>query len=164
MIDRYFHRPLLYDYSIVFTVCGLLYFFYYKNWITLPAETTSISTSTDISTIALTLAGFVLTLLTILITFKTGAKIANNKNQEDLPLFDLFFATPLYFMTTGLLKNAIKSLVFVAMLGFFLKLVLRECYIQYLFFSNVLGLIIITATLSRCVIILTKIINLQKVG
>ncbi len=164
MIDRYFRQPLVYDYFITLVSCAMLYYLYLKEIISLPIETTSISMSTDVSTIALTLAGFVLTLLTVLITFKTGAKIVNNSNQEDLPLFDLFFSTPLYFKTVDLLKGAIISLVFVAVVGFGMKLILRGEFVKYIFFANVLGLFIITVTLWRSLLILTKIVNLQKEG
>jgi len=161
MIDKYFDRPVLYDYCAAAITCGIVFFFF-KNYISFPANNISISMSSEISTIALTLAGFVLTLLTVLITFRTGAKIPNKHNQEDLPLFDLFFATPLYFKTIDLLKNAIKSLLFIAVLGFVLKLILRDNNIHYLFFANVSGVVVILTTFSRCLLILTKIVDLQK--
>ena len=162
MIDRYFRRPILYDYLLSSIICGILYYLYLKDHIALPNADNIVSTTTDLSTIALTIAGFILTLLTVLITFKTAAKIPSNSNNEDVPLFDLFFATNLYFQTTDLLKSCIKSLIFVAVIGFSLKLLLREPYLKLLFFSNVLGLIIIVTTLLRSLLILTKIINLQK--
>ncbi|MCX2432830.1 hypothetical protein [Pedobacter sp. GR22-10] len=130
----------------------------------LPKTETNVSTTTDLATIALTLAGFVLTLLTVLITFKTGARLPNSGDNEDVPLFDLFFSTGLYYRTTSLLKGCIKSLIFVAMLGFSLKLFLPEAYLKYIFFANVLGLIIIATTLWRSLLILTNIIKLQREG
>jgi len=162
MVDRYFERPLFYDYTVALLLCGIFYFLKYKGMISLPTDETSLSTTTDLSTISLTLAGFVLTLLTVLVTFKTGARIPNGQNNEDVPLFDLFFSTSLYYKTTALLKNCIKSLVFVSILGFSLKLFLTGVLVQYLFFSNILGLIIIVTTLARSIMILTKIIDLQK--
>ena len=103
-----------------------------------------------------------LTLLTVLITFKTGAKIPNGTNNEEVPLFDMFFSTWLYYETTDLLKGCIKSLIFIAVIGFSLKILLNEILLKFLFFSNILGLIIIVTTLSRSLLILTKIIDLQK--
>lgn len=162
MINRYFKRPLLYDYLVGGGICLLLLGLYHFHYINLPESTSSISTITDLSTISLTLAGFVLTLLTVLITFKTGAKLPNGQDNEAIPLFDLFFSTHLYFQTTDLLKGCIKSLIFIAVLGFSLKLLLPERFTVYVFFSNVLGLVIITTTLFRSLMILTRIINLQK--
>ncbi len=162
MIDSYFKRPLFYDYLFAGIVCVGIYILYCSNRIDLPKTENTFSTATDLSTIGLTLAGFVLTLLTVLITFKTGAKIPNGNSYEDIPLFDLFFSTKLYFQTTDLLKGCVKSLIFISVLGFSLKILLNECYVKYMFFSNILGLIIIVMTLWRSLLILTKIINLQK--
>jgi len=105
MIDEYFKRPLLYDYAIAGLISGVAFWIFEKDRITLPANEVNISMATDIATVALTLAGFVLTLLTVLITFKTGAKIPNSNNQQDLPLFDLFFSTRFYYDTVNLLKG-----------------------------------------------------------
>jgi hypothetical protein len=162
MIDRYFKRPILYDYLIACLICGFFFFLYRRHCLDLPKPENSLSTTTDLSTISLTLAGFVLTLLTVLVTFKTGAKIPNSSNNEDIPLFDLFFSTKLYYRTTDLLKGCIKSLIFISILGFSLKLLLNECLAKYLFFANILGLVIIATTLYRSLMILTKIISLQK--
>jgi hypothetical protein len=162
MIDRYFKWPLLYDYLIAFSICVFFFWLRDQRYIDLPKPENSLSTTTDLSTISLTLAGFVLTLLTVLVTFKTGAKIPNGSDNEDIPLFDLFFSTRLYFQTTDLLKGCIKSLIFVSVLGFSLKLLLSEPLIKYIFFSNVIGLVIIAMTLYRSLMILTRIINLQK--
>lgn len=162
MIDIYFRRPLLYDYLFCGLITGGLYILYTRQLISIPKAEVSVSTTTDLATIALTLAGFVLTLLTVLITFKTGARIPNAEDNENIPLFDLFFSTGLYYRTTSLLKGCIKSLLFVAILGFTLKLFLTEVLTKYIFFANVIGLIIIAATLWRSLLILTNIINLQK--
>src|ERR1700744_1066445 len=162
MIDAYYKKPLLYDYSLAILIAVILYFLYWHQTITLPAKDVNTSMATDIATISLTLAGFILTLLTVLITFKTGAKIPNSTNQEELPLFNLFFSTRYYYDTVDLLKGAIKSLVFVAILSFTLKLILRDNQLEYLFFGNVGGLIIIVATLLRNLLILTKIVDLQR--
>ena len=162
MIESYFKRPFLYDYSTAIVVCAIIYYLNRTERIDLPSAETTISTTTDLATIALTLAGFVLTLLTVLITFKTGAKIPNGSNNDNIPLFDIFFSTNLYYKTIGLLKGCIKSLIFVAVLGFSLKLFVNPPYVKYIFFSNILGLIIIVATLWRSLLILTNIVNLQK--
>lgn len=163
MIDIYFRRPILYDYLFCCIITGILYVLYIRQLITIPKAEVSISTTTDLATIALTLGGFVLTLLTVLITFKTGARIPNGQ-EGDIPLFDLFFSTGLYYRTTTLLKGCIKSLIFVAILGFVLKLFLTETLTKYIFFANVVGLIIIATTLWRSLLILTNIIKLQKQG
>lgn len=61
---------------------------------------------TDLITISLTLAGFILTLITVLITFKSSSKIKKLEVDSKEPIFDLFFATSLYFETVRHLKIA----------------------------------------------------------
>lgn len=162
MLDRYFRNPILYDYflGILISICPL--YMYLVGYFKLPKIDHTLSTSSDLSTISLTLAGFILTLLTILITFKASSKLNKDTNSENETVFDLFFATDLYFETTKHLKNCIKSLLFISVLGYTLKLLLSEISLKYLFFSNSLGLVILVLTLWRSVLILTKIIDLQK--
>jgi hypothetical protein len=162
MIDNYFNRPLLYDYSLALIACLIFLVLNNTQNFDLPSAETTLSTTTDLSTVSLTLAGFVLTLLTVLITFKTGARIPNGIQNNDVPLFDLFFSTNLYYQTIDLLKGCIKSLMFIAVLGFSLKLLIYPSFTKYIFFSNVTVLIIIVMTLWRSLLILTKIVNLQK--
>lgn len=164
MIDVYFRRPLLYDYLLCGIITCMLYFLHTRQLLIIPKAEISVSTTTDLSTIALTLAGFVLTLLTVLITFKTAAKIPNRQGNENIPLFDMFFSTGLYYRTITLLKGCIKSLIFVAILGFTLKLFLTDVFTKYIYFSNVVGLTIICTTLWRSLLILTNIVRLQKQG
>lgn len=162
MLDRYFRNPLLYDYSLGLLISISILYIYIRGYFKLPKIEYTLSTSSDLSTISLTLAGFILTLLTILITFKAGSKIDKSVNPEKQTIFDLFFVTNLYFETTKHLKNCIKSLLFISVLGYSLKLLLSESLLKYLFFSNSLGLVILVLTLLRSLLILTRIIDLQK--
>lgn len=162
MIDRYFRRPLLWDYFFAITLSVIVIILYNKTYITLPKEEYIISIASDLSNISLTLAGFILTLLTVLITFKSGSKVTKESSNEHDSLFELFFATDLYFQTVKHLKNCIKSLITITVLGYSLKLGLNQNYYFYIYFFNVFGLVIIVLTLSRSLLILTKIINMQK--
>ena len=162
MIDRYFKAPLLWDYTIanlLFVLCIILKI---KGVISLPKSDYAISIASDLSNVALTLAGFILTLLTVLITFKSGSKLTKKSNIDDEKIFDVFFITGLYFETVKHLKNCVKSLVIIAILGYSLKICLPEESRHYIFFYNVFGFIIIILTLVRSLLILTKIIHLQK--
>lgn len=162
MSKLYFRYPVFIDYTIAAIVCLFFSVLNERDILLIKKDSDYGAITTDLSTIALTLAGFVLTLLTVLITFKTGARIPNEDNREEVPLFDYFFSSKLYFDTINLLKNCIKSLIFIAILGFTLKLLLPAEYLHLLFYSNILGLIIIVTTLLRSLAILTSIVNLQK--
>lgn len=136
-------------------------FFLKKNIITMPKEEYILSIASDLSTIALTLAGFILTLLTVLITFKSGSKVTKDSNPENESLFDLFFATDLYFQTVEHFKNCVKSLIFIAVFGYSLKLGLNEKSYGYIYYFNVFSLVIIVLTLWRSILVLSKIIKMQ---
>jgi hypothetical protein len=162
MLDRYFKYPIITDATLGLTLNLVLWYLFKGGKITLPEKSINISISTDVSTIALTLAGFVLTLLTVLITFKSAAKIPNEYNAFDTSVFDRFFSSSYYGRTIELLKGSIVMLICVSVLGFVLKLTLRDNCINYIFFSNCFGLLIIVTTLWRCLVILTNIVKLQQ--
>jgi hypothetical protein len=162
MLDIYFKRPVLWDYLIANLACCLFYGLYRTDIISLVAKERSISMTTDIANVGLTSAGFILTLLTVLITFKSASKITKENYTEEDPLFDLFFTSDLYFQTIGILKNCIKSLIFISIMGFGLKTLLSSTLTQYTFFFNIIGLCIIGLTLWRCLLVLTKVLKMQK--
>jgi hypothetical protein len=162
MLDRYFKYPVIADATLGLVLNLVLWLLFKAGSITLPEKTIDVSISTDISTIALTLAGFVLTLLTVLVTFKTAAKVPNEYDAFNTSVFDRFFSSSYYGRTIELLKGSIVILIFVSVLGFVLKLTLRGNCINYIFFANCFGLLIIVTTLWRCLIILTNIVKLQQ--
>ncbi|WP_418650140.1 hypothetical protein [Tenacibaculum aestuariivivum] len=118
--------------------------------------------TSDLSNIGLTCTGFILTLLTVLITFKSSSKVSKENYSNENSLFEMFFASDLYFMTVKILKNCIKSLIFISVFGYSLKLGLKQEYLKFTFFYNVLGLTVLALTLWRCLMILTKILKMQE--
>lgn len=164
MLDRYFKKPIFWDYLLSSIVLAVVIFLHKKVIIHFPKDDYVMSIASDLSTISLTLAGFILTLLTVLITFKSTTKIDENEPHEKNTLFELFFGSALYFETVKHLKNCIKSLVFIAVFGFTIKLFANAESCKYIFFYNVFGLVIIVLTLLRSLLILGKIIEIQKVN
>jgi len=162
ILDKYFKSPLFWDYFLSIILIFICYELINKHIILLPKTDEIISITTDITNISLTISGFILTLLTVLITFKTSNNVKKIELDSDKPLFELFFASGLYFETTKHLKNCIKSLILVSVLGFSFKIFLSNSSKVYLYYFNILGLLIIALTLYRCLLILTKIVELQK--
>lgn len=161
ILDIYFKKPIFWDYLIAIVFIFVLVLLLLGNKIELPEVQDSLSLTSDMTTIALTLVGFILTILTVLITFKDNS---NTKiNNEDTPVFSKFFSTDYYYETVRHLKNAIKSITLIAVLGFCFKLFLPKELHIYLFFYNVFGLTIIILTIYRCLLILGKILELQKI-
>lgn len=160
ILDIYFKKPIFWDYLISILASASLVIAYLYNKLSLPEIQDSYSLTGDLTNIALTLVGFILTILTVLITFKDNSDV--NINNPEKPVFNKFFSTGYYYETVRHLKNCIKSISIIAILGFFLKLFLSTNNRCYLFFYNILGLIIIMLTVYRCLLILGKILELQK--
>ncbi|HLP14467.1 MAG TPA: hypothetical protein VK177_21230 [Flavobacteriales bacterium] len=162
MLDKYFKAPLFWDYLLASIFSGAPFFFYLKSKIDLPEDNFIISMTSDLSNVALTLAGFILTLLTVLITFKSGSNVQEKPDETKKSVFELFFASGLYFLTIKHLKNCIKSLLLMATIGYSLKLCLSPSHYHLMYFFNIFSLVIIILTLWRSLLILTKILKLQK--
>ena len=162
MIDKYFIRPVFWDYFLGISITGIIFLLVRKTCFQIPKDETLISIVSDLSTVALTLSGFILTLLTVLISFKSTAKSKKDINFQSDTLYEIFYSTDLYFETVRHLKNAIISLTFTALIGYSLKLALDSKYYILLFAFNLFSLIVIFFTLWRCLLILSKIIKIQK--
>lgn len=161
MIDQYYKSPVFWDVSISLSLVGLVALLIYKDILHLPTEDHIYSTVSDMSTVALTMAGFILTLVTLLISFKSTSKINSNIAQEDNATFDLFFASNLYPQTVRILNNSIKEISVIALLGYFLKLTIDSSHYYVLFYDCVFGGCVILLTVWRCVAILTRIVKIQ---
>jgi hypothetical protein len=161
ILDKYFKYPVFYDY-LISTVLVLILFSINHKYCILPETMRSVSITSELSNVGFTSAGFILTILTVLITFKSGSTISKENYSEKDSLFDLFFASPLYLLTVRILKNAIKSLLLISILGYGLKSCLPEYTLKSLFFFNIFGLIVIGLSLWRCLLVLSKIIKMQE--
>jgi hypothetical protein len=162
ILDKYFKNPFIWDYltAMIFSLLGFV--LVNKKIILIPKAEECISVTTDIINIGLTMSGFILTLLTVLITFKGGSKITKIEIDSKETLFELFFATGLYHETVKHLKNCIKSLIIIAVFGFALKLFSPESFKKDVFFFNISGFTIIIMTIFRCLLILGTVMDLQK--
>lgn len=156
ILDIYFRRPVFWDYLISLLISGALVYYFTKDRIYIPKDADSYSLTGDISNVAFTLAGFILTILTVLITFKDST--GERKNN----VFARFFNSSYYPTTVNHLKNCIKSIIIVAILGYFFKIFTIEEYRKYLFFFNIFALVLIFLSIWRCITILSKILVLQN--
>ncbi|MFS4457368.1 hypothetical protein [Maribacter sp. 2304DJ31-5] len=172
IFDYYFSRPVVWDLTIVLAFMSL-YFFLLRECLLILPDSDSINTLTlEVSNIAFTSAGFVLTFLTLLITFKVGANVSKEdikKNQKEkdadkkkINIFDIFLASDYYNETIRHLKNAIKVLIAIALIGYLLKLVFISLIDEVHHFFNIAGVVLISATLLRCLVVLTKILKFHE--
>jgi hypothetical protein len=162
MLDYYFRRPLIWDYTFALVIAIFFYLLSGAGRISRPPTEMLYSLVSDLATICLTLAGFVITLLTVLVAFKSSEKTPINEIVPGKDVFEAFFKTDLYFQTVKHLRNATASLTCIAVAGFCLKLFLRSDIEKVLYLFNIVGITILCLTLIRCLIILSKIIKLQR--
>lgn len=171
MLNRYFNYPLLID-ILISAFASILCFILLKyNIISLPSTDLLLSTTSDIANVSFTSAGFVLTFLTLLVSFKsskkTFKKIKNKSledNYKDETLFNLFLSSSLYNETIRHLKNGVKELIIVAIIGYALKLTLPVKLIDVLFYFNISGLVLIALVLWRCLLVLSGVLKVQNIN
>jgi len=164
MLDLYFKYSIAWDYLLSMLIALITWYLVNTHCLAIPTQEHLYSTISDMSTIALTMAGFILTLLTVLISFKSANKIDKDQITEDDKVFDVFFTSKLYFQTVTILKNAIKSLTIIAITGYVLKLTVDDKNYHLLFFFCVFGVIVILLTLWRSILILASIVKMQEVN
>ena len=159
MIESYFKRPILYDYIVAFIIIAIILTIDYTNVIINNSIIIkSYDFSSDIGAIGLTISGFILTLVTILITLKSGQIISDEELKNDSSLFKIFLASNLYFKSLRILKNGVLSLIAICFLIYVLKLILTRSYYIILFYTNLVALLIIITTFLRCFYVLNLIL------
>mgnify|MGYP006433295053 CR=1 FL=1 len=161
MIDKYLLKPLQYDTLISSLIIVCVLFSAHLNFLTIPNFNFINKILADLSTVSFTSLGFILTILSVLITFKN-----NSNKQEKLKnyksAFDLFFETNLYSKTTNLFKNSIIILFITSILSFFIRLFSINVS-NYILFAFCLALVFfILGSLFRCFLVLNQILKLQN--
>lgn len=136
--------------------------------LTFPSSEILLSTTSDLANVGFTSAGFVLTFLTLLVSFKSSSKPYKRDKDTTLeesynatPMFDLFLSSTLYNETIRHLKNGVKELIVVALIGYTLKLSIPQNYIDYLFYFNISSLAMITIVLWRSLLVLAGVLKVQ---
>lgn len=162
ILDKYFNNPVMIDIIIGAIITAFIFILIQEDVFSIPKSQRSISMISDLSNIGFTSAGFILTLLTVLITFKSGSSVTKYNYDNENSVFELFFASNLYFVTVKILKNAIKSLIVISVIGYALKIGLSQDLLKYTFYFNVIGLTIVSLTLYRCLLILSQIMKMQE--
>ncbi|WP_333863613.1 hypothetical protein [Sphingobacterium sp.] len=162
LLDKYFRSPVKYDYIV--TILILLFFKKYilNSYICLPNKDEIFDLASEIVTILLTLAGFILTFLTVLITFKLDAGKYKSKPEEEMSILEKFSHSGLYYQTTEIFKNSIKSIITISIIIYLLRIFSSKISISEIFIAAIAGVIILVLTLIRNLVILDKILDLQK--
>ncbi len=156
LLDVYYKRPLLYDIFLnVLVISGLIGLEKYKIF-----HFDFDEKSNDIATIGLTIAGFILTLLTILLTLKSNSILSKEKNTTNA--FEVFLTSNLYVRSVSVLKNGVVILLIVSFITLGMGTLTNDIYKELGLYINVICLLFIILTFLRCFVILNLIFDMQN--
>lgn len=166
LLDKYIKRPLLYDFIFVIIIVICKHFFCYKNVLCLniPLDTLK-SMISDIISTTISLAGFILASLTIIVTFKDNINhketYTKTEKKEDLTGMELLFTSKHYKRIVGVFSWACIIFLSIFFVISFLKLFLDKIKTDYILDIIIITFIILSATIFRCLLILHSIIKIQ---
>lgn len=158
ILDKYYKRPILYDLILNFVIVGLLFSLNNEGIIRLDFD----ENSTNVGSVGLTISGFILTLLTILLTLKSNSIIKGEKVTSGSNAFHVFLASDLYKKSISILKNGVIILLLISFLTLAASVLTKEFYEVYGFYINTICLLFILLTFLRCFHILNLIFNMQN--
>jgi membrane-associated HD superfamily phosphohydrolase len=162
LLEKYYNRPILYDYVVSLLSIGVLYILKKQEIISIPSGKFNFDFASDIGAIGLTVSGFILTLITILISFKSAQLSEEEKLKNNSNPFKIFLASNLYKSSVKILQKGVVSLIVISFLIFLSKLILINQSPDFIFYLNITGLIIILSTFLRCYYVLGLILKMQK--
>lgn len=163
ILNIYIKRPLFYD----LIICALIVLsIEYFNVLNLSISVDSAkSTISDIVNTSISLSGFILAALTIIVTFKDNIahKERTNppKNSEVIGGFELLFSSKHYKRIVGVFSWAAIIYILLFLLFSILKLFLSKIPEEYYLDIVITGILMVALTIFRSLLVLYKIIKLQ---
>lgn len=155
VLDRYYGRPLLYDSILNMVVVAVVFIIQNKNFYIFNFD----HESNDISAIGLTVSGFILTLLSILITLKSNSILTTEKDWTNA--FEIFLASDLYKTSVSILLNGVVVLVIISFINLAIGTLMKDIYKDWGLYTNIVCLLFIILTFLRCFHILSLIFKMQ---
>lgn len=174
ILNIYIKRPLFWDIVTTIALCFLYYLLLSKFSFSLNFDKDIIaSILSDLISTSISLAGFVLASLTIIVTFKDNIsqKIEANNNQNTSNSnitakssssgIALLFSSKHYGRIVGVFTWAVFIYLGLFLILSFLKLFIGKIPIDYFAYVCIIPIVLITLTIFRSVLVLYKIIKLQ---
>jgi hypothetical protein len=158
ILDRYFKYPVLWDIAIASSLTLVVDLLLRRRTIVAQELTVVSGWIGDMANAGLTSAGFILTCLTILVTFKST--LARPSTAED-STFNQFFDSSLYHKTITIMKWCVYSVLLVSCGCYFLRLLVQDSsslLVKYFAF----GAVVLLLSLWRCVLVLGMVLRLQR--
>lgn len=171
ILNTYIKRPLLWDLLIAATVCFIYNFLLNKICLNISINQDLItSIFSDLISTSISLAGFVLASLTIIVTFKDNITQKNNANASNAkePVvnksqsgIELLFSSKHYGRIVGVFTWAVFIYLFLFLVLSFLKLFIGKIDETFYAYLCIVPIVLITLTIYRSVLVLYRIIKLQ---
>lgn len=160
ILNIYIRRPLLWDTILTGLVCYMAYIVINSFKINLSIDNELIkSIMSDLISTSISLAGFVLASLTIIVTFKDNL---NHKSQGvEQSGIGLLFSSKHYKSIVGVFTWAV--MIFLALFLFLSlsKLFVSKLPVEYSLYFCIIPISITTLTIFRTILVLYSIIKLQ---
>lgn len=168
VLDGYYKRPLIWDLLIAVLTCVAIEWFLRPrlSFLHFPKCDTVLDLLSDLANTSISLAGFVLAALTIVVTFRDNmqhkeATLDVNK-REELSALELLFLSRHYYGIVKVFSWATMILVAVFIVAALLKLAHVELGDVPLFYGAVFLMTVLSLTILRCLYVLFRIVRLQS--
>lgn len=165
ILDKYFKRPFTFDFFICLVI--ILSIFCVEKFTSIQIKTPKVDSlltlSSELGNIGFTTSGFVLTLMTVLISIKGSISIPFDKLDKKGTVFQKFFFTEFYYESIKHLKIGVIELVSISVFCYLVKMFLGTFDLKFMIFIfNFCALLIISMVIFRTVFILSKIVSFEK--
>lgn len=166
LMDKYYAKPIRFDFVIIVLICLVYKLLTSKYHFSLLNDSEFVKAfTTDLLNTTISLAGFVLASLTIIVTFKdnTTAKKQSTSDQEASQSsgLELLFSSKHY----STIVKTFSTAVFLLLAGFVVLSLFKFFFTKLpAYFGDyllIISILIIALSVFRCVLLLYKIIKLQ---
>ncbi len=161
LVDRYLASPIFYDTIVAMAIYAGVYFVFSKcsTAEAYPTKETILSIVSNLIGTCVSLAGFILAALTIIVTFKSNLKVKGIEHSDNA--LELIFSSHHYDKIVKVYRDAILELVILFIILYFVWL-FSDLLVNTLTFATVVGVEMTSFTILRSLFILFTILKLEK--
>lgn len=168
ILNTYIKRPLLWDLIICIVFCFALYYTSFKFNINFNITLDEFrSSASDLISTSISLAGFVLASLTIIVTFKDNIThkersiTPEEKAKQDVSGIEILFSSKHYNRIVGVFSWAAFIFLIIFLNYSILKVIAAKIPPHLLIYIISSGILLTTLTIFRSLLILYNVIKLQ---
>lgn len=160
VLDIYYRLPLIFDLLFNIVSVAFILFIESNGYYCFSFD----RTSQVIPSIGITISGFVLTMLTILLTLKTNSIINKNDHSTNdyKNNFSIFLASDLYTKAISVLRNGVVFLLIISFVTLGISVVVQDIYIKYGVYLNTICIISTLLVFLRSFYVLNLIFKMQS--